>query len=205
MIDQLIFDNILERVKQAKEEGSVPRVHGNGFIQLDIIRSPHIKRRSPVGLQRLHVWGPQIPFKQTNYSGIHNHVFDFNSTCIVGEFIQTRLDIELDADNFTHYTYRAVCYDGTDDTVLERVGTAALVSGLTEHYTSGNMYEFKAGDFHETDANIPTATWMTVTGNHRDVIGTPYVLCDKDLLPSNDFTRYQDPDILWRIIFETLG
>jgi len=189
----ITVEDVVERVKSIKREGGIPRVHGNGFIQLNTRDDQH-----------LHIWGPQIPFKQTVYSGIHNHVFDFQSVCLVGELIHNSIDLEMDVDDFTHYTYQAVCHDGTDNTVLEKVGQARLVTSETVRYTPGDTYTFKAGDFHESNANIPTATLMTKTGNHRDTMGEPIVLCDKAFLPSNDFTRYQDPDVLWRIIFKTL-
>lgn len=189
-----MIDNLIETIRQIKADGGIPRVHGNGFIQLDIDK----------GHQRLHIWGPQIPFKQSVYSGIHNHVFSFESICLVGELVHTRIDVELGADNFTHYAYQAVCHDGTDNTVLEKVEQAALVSGVTEYIKPWDTYTFEAGEYHETDAGIPTATLMTVTANNRDTIGDPTVLCDKAFHPSNDFTRYQNPDILWGIIFETL-
>lgn len=111
----------------------------------------------------------------------------------------------MNADNFTHCTYQAVCHDGTEDTVLEKVGQAALVSSETEYYKPGATYTFRAGDFHEADADIPTATLMTKTGVHRHTMGEPMVLCDKAFQPSNDFSRYQDPDTLWGLIFDTLN
>ena len=186
--------DIIQQVYDVKDAGNIPRVHGNGFIQLDLVR----------GRQRLHIWGPHIPFKQSVYSGIHNHIFDFSSVCLGGELVHTRVDVSLDEDNFTHYTYQAVQTD-TDDTVLEQVGTACLMSSTTEYIGPTDTYSFKAGDFHETDSIIPTATVMTTTANYRDIMDDPLVLCDKEFFPSNDFTRYQDPDILWDIIFETLN
>ncbi len=56
-------------------QGKVPRVHGNGFIQLDL-----------TDRTRLHVWHPSVP-RQKVATQIHDHVFSFESCCIVGRLI----------------------------------------------------------------------------------------------------------------------
>src|SRR3546814_6146607 len=60
-------------LKAVRERGGRPRVHGNGFIQLDLTERG-----------RLHIWGaPRIP-RQKTATPIHDHVFGFESTVAVG-------------------------------------------------------------------------------------------------------------------------
>jgi len=63
-------------LKKVRADGGRPRVHGNGFVQLDLTER-----------SRLHIWGdPRIP-KQKVATPIHDHVFGFESTIIVGRVI----------------------------------------------------------------------------------------------------------------------
>jgi hypothetical protein len=55
-----------------KERGVRPRVHGNGFIQVDLTADT-----------RLHVWGDKRIPRQNVYTPIHDHVFGFESTISV--------------------------------------------------------------------------------------------------------------------------
>src|SRR3546814_5268128 len=63
-------------LKAVRERGGRPRVHGNGFIQLDLTERG-----------RLHIWGdPRIP-RQKTATPIHDHVFGFESTVVVGRLV----------------------------------------------------------------------------------------------------------------------
>ena len=68
---------------QLRALGRKPRVHPNGFIQLDL---------NDAGTRRLHVWRDDIP-RQEQASPIHDHIFDMMSTIIKGRLVN--VDYEL--------------------------------------------------------------------------------------------------------------
>ena len=59
-------------INELKERGISPRVHGNGFIQVDLTHDT-----------RLHVWGDKRIPRQNTYTPIHDHVFGFKSHLVV--------------------------------------------------------------------------------------------------------------------------
>ena len=73
-----------------KDKGLIPRLHGNGFIQLDLN-----------GKDRLHVWHPDLP-KQEFPTPIHDHKFSFKSHILYGELthIEYHADLLLHQENY---------------------------------------------------------------------------------------------------------
>lgn len=182
-------------VFNAREEQMRPRVHGNGFIQLDL-----------TARRRLHIWGdPRIP-RQTVPSTIHDHTFTFSSRVYRGQIVHREITICRRQEG-AYRLYQAVTRHGEDTRLVagdERYD--ALVT--REHVLrAGATYDFAAGRFHET-----IAPWLCVTVIDKDgptlAQGgpSPRVLVPYDLGPDNSFDRYQEkPDLLWEIIFEALS
>lgn len=177
--------------------GSRPRVHGNGFIQLDLTERT-----------RLHVWGDKRIPRQKVSSPIHDHVFGFTSRIIVGRLINVVYTIE--PRTFGEYrVYIPEIREG-EDTILKGTGMVVIVEPIEVDmiaWGSGSAeYGMLAGDFHETFApDGPAATIMTKddTLEIEDVL--PRVLVPVTKVPDNDFNRYDaDEDMLWRIIKDTL-
>lgn len=87
---------------QAHARQSRPRVHGNGFIQLDL-----------TDRRRLHIWGdPRIP-RQRVPSTIHDHTFNFSSRVYRGQIIHREIALEPHPDG-AYRLYQAVCRHGED-------------------------------------------------------------------------------------------
>lgn len=178
-----------------------PRVHGNGFIQIDID-----DRR------RLHVWGhPDIP-RQRVASPIHDHLFDFTSETLVGRLVNVVYGTLLDAQG-EFEIFEPSIRQG-EDTVLAGTGRRINVyvsktQMLSAHRLSRpSSYRMERHVFHETFAPEPTITVMLKSGptQAQGATGKPRVLVPFGVEPDNEFDRYAcaAPSELWRIFDEVM-
>lgn len=170
------------------QNGSGIRLHGNGFIQIDMSDKT-----------RLHIWDPDLPLRsQTVSTQIHDHRFSFESECIVGAILNQpyieRYEYGLQYDVY----YSRMRHD--EDTVLEDSGIDIAIEPLVSQLIfRGQGYKFEVGMFHETKYDILSITLMTKIHVERNWI--PRVLCRKGQEPDNGFDKYQYPDkILWGIV-----
>lgn len=181
-------------VERARSSGARPRVHGNGFVQLDLT-----ERR------RLHVWGdPRIP-RQLVPSQIHDHTFSFKSTVYVGQLVHRAISL-YPGTNGAYEMYYAVSNHGEDTRLVKtRVRYDSLI---TEErlLRAGDTYAFQSRKFHETVAPWPCVTVIDKNGPTLSQGGpNPNVLVPFGLEPDNTFDRYQtSPDLLWEVILEKL-
>ena len=186
-------------LKTLRDAGVKPRVHGNGFIQFDVNET-----------QRLHIWGdPRIP-RQKVYTGIHDHVFGFESRIIVGRL----LNVVYGYHEVDYGDYRVYVPETRDreDTVLwptfDRCRVFPIRSELIDWNTSVQTYTMDPFIFHETFTTGPAATIITKTGPTmaQGAVAKPRILCPVNLEPSNDFNRYTaaDEDLLWQITEDVL-
>jgi hypothetical protein len=182
-------------VKSARDQGARPRVHGNGFVQLDL--TPQ---------RRLHIWGdPRIP-RQSVPSTIHDHTFSFRSVVYRGQLVHRVIALYSD-EKGAYSMYYAVTNRG-EDTRLVRTRERYDAIITAEHLlTAGSTYKFRAGEFHET-----VAPWLCVTVIDKDGPTlsqggkNPNVLVPYGLEPDNTFDRYQtQADLLWQVINEALS
>ncbi len=190
------FSTLREEVSAAHADRANhrPRVHGNGFVQLDL-----------TSRRRLHVWGdPRIP-RQTVPSQIHDHTFSFKSTIMAGQLVHRAISVTKDPAG-GYDLYQAVVNHGEDTRLVKQTGRVAATITLESLITVGQTYSFQAGRFHET-----LAPWLCVSVIEKDGPTlsqggpSPRVLVPATLGPDNTFDRYQtEPDALWRIIFEAL-
>jgi len=178
-----------------RKEGATPRVHGNGFIQLDLDEE-----------SRLHVWGdPEIP-KQKVPTPIHDHVFGFESLLLVGRLLNIRYDWHPRTwGNMEIYTVH--CREG-DDTSLKSTGEfgyAEPTSIEVIEWTSPKWrYRMFPHVFHESIATEPTATIIKKDGPTQGAT-PPRVLVPRRGEPDNNFDRHSfNEDMLWQIIERTL-
>lgn len=170
-----------------------PRVHGNGFIQLDL---------SPT--RRVNIWGdPRIP-RLITPSTIHNHTFSFNSTIYKGQFVHRQICI-VPATRGAYGIYEAETRRGEDTRLAAVVGRWNATIERECVFRAGERYFFEKNWFHETLAPWPCVTVIekeTATLNSRH---NPKVLVPFGHEPDNTFDRYQTPpELLWQIIFEAL-
>jgi hypothetical protein len=180
------------RVQDLKATGKKPRVHGNGFIQLDL---------NDEGTRRLHVWDESIP-RQTVATPVHDHVFALKSRVIAGTLIHEVLE-PIEGD--THRIFRAQQEEGTQNTILvPDEGTVALKVAERFVLPAGVEYEFPAWELHQTDHRGLTATIMEKIDAPQEY-GRPRVLVPTGQEPDNEFKRDGiDPETLWPLIERAL-
>lgn len=182
--------NLHNVVRSRRSDGSRPRVHPNGFLQLDLTND---------GSERLHIWHPDLP-RQKTYTGTHDHIFDMSSTVIKGRLWQVikRYTLEHRTEP-THEVYMAQ-YTAKSQSKLE--GTGVLVQQLPEYpglvYVN-QTYTQPAFTFHESRPGDEIV--VTLMSKDRVYEGHPRVLVPLDRKPDNDFERENAPeDFLWEII-----
>ena len=189
------IETLRAEVFRAAEQGARPRVHGNGFVQLDL--TPQ---------RRLHVWGdPRIP-RQVIPSTIHDHTFSFSSVVYRGQIVHR--EMRLHQDHIGAYAmYHAVCNHGEDTRLVADGNRYNPVIIRERLLRAGDQYQFEARRFHET-----IAPWLCVTVIDKDgptlAQGgpNPNVLVPVGLEPDNTFDRYQaQADLLWQVIDEALS
>lgn len=186
----------------ATEEKLEPRVHGNGFIQIDL--SPD---------HRLHIWGhPDIP-RQEYSTPVHNHIFNFTSLVLVGLMINTTFRVTADHENGTHVPWSAQPPLSGHDSKLTRDMVEqrySVVKSARKVIYPGEGYFFPAMVFHETIVTCPTATLITKAGKTIKDNPTssvkPTVMVPVGHEPDNEFDRHaHDRDMLMRIVKDVLG
>lgn len=168
------------------------RVHGNGFIQIDI------ERDGELGSERVHVFGhPAIP-RQVNPTPIHDHRFGFYSTVLVGRLTNTIFNLIAHAEP-THRAYRPSPRAGEDTELVPTDETGVLAVWRTETLLPGQQYSIYPAQLHETLANETTVTHMV---KQTTTSLLPRVLCRIDRTPDNSFERYSErtPAQLWDIV-----
>jgi hypothetical protein len=169
-----------------------PRVHANGFIQIDI--SPAV---------RLHVWGdPRIP-RQQNRTPIHDHAFSFTSRVLIGTLNQRTFHVdprqpEADfAPEQQLYIPHVARVEHGENTVLESYASAVAVVVEESRYISaaddgeGAVYSMKRGEFHESVPLGPAVSVIVKSGpSLTQGGGKPTVLVPVGVNSSNDFDRH---------------
>lgn len=187
-------------LKAVRETGSEPRVHGNGFIQLDLTER-----------SRLHIWGDPRISRQKVTTPIHDHVFGFVSTIIVGRLVNVVYTVEP-REHGDFRVYVPEMREG-HDTILKPTSMEVIAEpihvDMVNWNSGGNSYGILAGDFHETFApDGPAATVITKDDDTQAQGNTalPRVLVPVDRAPDNDFNRHHamPQSLLWSIIEETL-
>jgi hypothetical protein len=180
--------------EELRDAGRKPRVHGNGFVQLDLNDS---------GTKRLHVWDEDIP-RQTVATPIHDHVFSLRSTVLVGTLIHEELE-ESPRDAGTHQTYVARQEPGTQNTILVPEPWQCDLEVVQRLIlAAGSVYTFPAWKLHQTDHRDTTMTIMSKI-NAPESYGRPRVLVPVGSEPDNEFHRDGfDEEYLWEFIEKAL-
>jgi hypothetical protein len=192
----------LSTLELARSTGKRPRLHPNGFIQLDLNE-----------YTRLHVWPDEkLPAQKTRHT-VHDHVFDMVSVVLrgtmhnhvyhwsenkSGKYAAHRADDVIITTGLNNHKR-------VEDTVLRPTGEVGdLVELHTDIVTEGNTYYLPAFYLHDSEADGLTATLMTKTRVYKD--RAPLVAVPRDVEPDNDFRREtigQEP--LWSWIEKALA
>jgi hypothetical protein len=179
--------------------GNRPRIHGNGFLQLDLSDTA-----------RLHVWGdPRIP-RQCTPTPIHDHMFAFSSLIMRGIMTDIRYTpCVSEEEDGTHWAYKARVREG-EDTILVPANTTKpyyMTPISRQTYTPGQSYTMAVGEFHESRPNGLTVTVILKQGKTLSQGGaSPTVMVPKGMEPDNRFNRYLmlSEDEMWKIIMDAV-
>lgn len=170
--------------------GTVPRLHPNGFIQLDLGRT-----------RRLHIWpDPKLPAQQS-LNPIHDHAFSFTSTCILGRLLNVEyvFDTLIGSETAyaTHVLWRAEQKPDSEDTLLVPLPIYGRVRALgTTHSAAGETYSFEPRRLHDS---VPVGLTATVM-EKREVLSDyrPVIVVKVGAKPDNRYSRYAiGPKVLW--------
>ena len=171
-----------------------PRVHPNGFIQLDLNRS-----------DRLHVWHPGLPYRQRTYHTVHDHVFGFVSTCFSGRLVNVVYDVAPDPAG-THVLWQAECTDGEESVLRPATGEPVRLRHIYAQVVQpGETYHLPAFKFHESLFGEPSLTIIRKDSDtaHEGNPHSPLIAVPAGVEPDNDFRRDAvDVDVLWGLIEE---
>jgi len=191
----------IDYLKDLSDDYDPPRVHGNGFIQLDIGEN-----------HRLNFWGhPDIPHQNVN-TEIHDHTFSFVSKILKGELHNFNYETHpINHFNTQYKIYNPQVRDG-EDTILvdsgERVSTRIsgcdFVSATQEKFSS---YHMLGGKFHKTIAYQTAISLMKYVKPLRLLEDVPpaRVLVNVEEEPDNVFNRNDhNVNVLWNIIEEII-
>ena len=205
---------VREAVARVKEDGrGNPRVHPNGFIQLDLIpvaedwHASHQKGHSGATL-RLHIWDPpghELPHQET-VNEIHTHVFDMRSAVIRGTLMQRcyafvvgkELRQKIMPPRFV--LYKAI-YAKTADSRLEDTGITGYLEEHLDYRVYPEMsYTQPAFTFHDTQ--VYEGPLVTVMTKEEVYEGDAYVCCPVGSPPDNSYDRAAaaPEDFLWSAI-----
>jgi len=212
--DLIDLTELREEVAHVKGNGGGnPRVHPNGFIQLDLEPVPdtwhssHQQGHSGAA-RRLHIWNPpdvKLPRQDTVHE-IHDHVFDMRSTVVKGELWQRRFAFEVGGQKApTHELYRAV-YAKNSDSRLEALGVLGIVRPIERYAVDeGSSYTQAAGTFHDTET--PMGLVVTVMEKTAIVYQQAHVLVPTHSDVDNEFDRASaaPAEMLWEAIERSLA
>ena len=144
------------KLAELKALGHQPRIHPNGFIQLDI----------KPGRLRLNVWTPDGVFCGSRAHPIHNHSYDISSRILRGALTNlTYLDRWASPGDATHILHTAQKVPGTvNETILVPLdrGYTRLVSHEARTYAAGDGYVLERETLHDSLSHGLTATLMTI-------------------------------------------
>lgn len=182
-----------------KSLGRKPRVHPNGFVQLDV--EPTI--------MRLNVWPEKpIPGHPGRVHPIHNHSFDINSTIIYGALTNDTYMFRYTehAPSVTHILHEAKRineFDSVLTPIPERFAGYLVKDYGSRTYEVGQRYILGRDILHDSIPNGLTATLMTL--ERASKVYAPQVAVPVGVEPRNDYRRdVFDEDMLWEIIGQVL-
>jgi hypothetical protein len=81
-MDLACIPSLWDEIETARREGRQPRVHPNGFLQLDLEPDKMSDGRH-IAKRRLHIFDDRLP-RQTVRTAVHDHIFDMSSFVLKG-------------------------------------------------------------------------------------------------------------------------
>ena len=179
---------------RARENPYSPRVHANGFIQVDI--TPSV---------RLHVWGDDRIPRQRVPTPIHDHAFQFTSRVLLGAL--TQRTYVLHPSGAAYQPHQARVRRGEDTMLVpEGVPVQLAVHGsvvLSAGDVADAVYSMAPWEIHETIPLGPAVSVIVKRGLTISQGGvSPTVFVPVGLAPSYEFDRHAvlSPRDMWGIV-----
>lgn len=149
------------------------RVHGNGFMQLDLSET-----------QRLHLWGHHAIPRQKHRTTVHDHIFSFDSVVIKGQLVNvTMVELDYGIDYKVHRVEKAL--------LVDTGRYCSLRVTKTEVVWPGDSYRCLVGEIHDTLVVCPTITLLTkLDAGFTGISNGARVYVPWGTMPDNDFDRY---------------
>lgn len=222
-----LLQDVQALAHEARLAGNMPRVHPNGFIQLDLEPTEGWDKHAghSGANRRLHIWNPPgivLPHQDT-VNEVHDHIFDMESTVIVGALEQRLYEFVIGGStawpslsrhgalgksvplDHTHELFRAI-YDQRSSSRLESVGvTGHLRCVLSTPVRAVQSYTQPAFTLHDTET--PEGLCVTIMTKRAVHEGGPTVICPLGQSPDNDFDRLTaaPQELLWDAINRSLA
>lgn len=191
------LDGAMVELERFRKQGATPRIHGNGFIQVDLTTKV-----------RMHFWGPTIP-RQKVPTPIHDHTFGFESHCIAGNLVNILYNTTPAARGHeTHRVYRAQIRKGEDTILVPDEGRGVLLQPSYAHVIPwGARYQMIPGDIHQSLGDVPAITVIKKDNLTLAQGGSsPRIFVPVGAQPDNSFHRDAFPtEFLWAWINSTFG
>ncbi len=194
--------------------GSLPRWHGNRFIQLYLNKEE---------TARLHIWHPKFEAKQVENAQIHDHEFDLESTILHGRLLHEvwqfdELDPVKEAGPNVYSINTSLFGISTALSTKHKEGKRTAPEAESDHFSQpkkyrgkvlmdnefmqGSVYTFPHGIFHRTENrnNGPTITLMLKTWEDPAIharVAHPY-----GEVPDHAFEGGPSEDSMWEVIDE---
>lgn len=180
---------------ELKSWGTIPRVHPNGFIQID----------QPGGRKvRVHIWpaGDPLP-KQGSQHPVHDHIFDMKSQVLRGRMTNLLYDFVKGGD-VTHELHRARYRVAHDSTLMPTGDQGRLEVASMTVVPAGSEYWMPAFILHESKVVVkPTVTLMTATEIYLPA--KPVVAVPVGMKVDNSYDRHaMSPEHLWELVAENI-
>lgn len=174
--------------RELRRFGTVPRLHPNGFIQLEL----------GTRKARLHVWPEEPIAVRTVDTPIHDHVFRFESRVLLGTLLHFIHEYVEDPQG-KYCMWSAGCSAAGRAHQPLKLIDGRRYDQRTEacwRYLPGGRYSFDPFLFHKSVAVGLTATIITI--DSFDETASPRVICPVGVEPDSTFRRDAfDPELLW--------
>jgi hypothetical protein len=179
--------------------GSRPRVHPNGFIQVDLDEA-----------NRLHVWHPNLRYTRPTFHAIHDHIFNLASKVYSGRLVHVVYDASCEESygyKVTHQRWQVEACGGPNTILRPTEESPCWLKDVQAYVLQpGDEYKFLAFKLHESLANEPTMTIMTKSDadlTYGANSNGASVMVPLGVIPSDDFNREAyEVNTLWKLIVE---
>jgi hypothetical protein len=193
--------SLTDEIRDARNAGRTPRVHPNGFLQLDL-EPDRMSTDRPIAKRRLHIFDDRLP-RQSVRTSVHDHIFDMSSFVLKGTILNDTYVTVPDEEGDLEI-HQAEAAKGMETNLVSTGHRCTLRLKHTEYVYMGESYRFPALTFHDSRHEGVAATIMTKGDTFP--LKTPRVLVPVDAEPDNSFSREeQDIPALWTLIEDTFS